>query len=78
MTQTRRHFPESYQVLAVRRFVMSPRRWASLKACWANGSARTSSKVTMPFRATASSEARARSCVAYASNWLRSLWSAMF
>ncbi|HBO3119435.1 TPA: transposase [Pseudomonas aeruginosa] len=29
---------------------------------------------TMPFRATASSGARARSRVAYASNWLRSPW----
>ncbi|PRD23096.1 UNVERIFIED_CONTAM: hypothetical protein NCL1_47320 [Trichonephila clavipes] len=57
---------------------MWPRRSASLKACWANGSASRNSKVTMPFRAMASSVARVLSCAGYASSWLRSPWSAMF
>ncbi|WP_434038364.1 hypothetical protein [Pseudomonas aeruginosa] len=35
-------------------------------------------QVTMPFRAMASSVAKARSCGVYASNWLRSPWSVMF
>ncbi|WP_158895388.1 MULTISPECIES: transposase [unclassified Pseudomonas] len=83
--QARRRSPESFKREAVdQAFAGTPLRHVaetlgiaeSLLGRWKRTS--TNSKVTMPFRAMASSGARVRSCVAYASNWLRSPWSVVF
>lgn len=81
MTQTRRRFPESFNREAVDQVLAgTPLRHVaetlgiaeSLLGKWKRQYEQQGDE------ATASSGARARSCVVYASNWLRSPWSAMF
>ncbi|HEK1626356.1 TPA: transposase [Pseudomonas aeruginosa] len=84
MTQTRRRFPESFKREAVDQVLAgTPLRHVaetlgiaeSLLGKWKRQYEQQGDDA---FRATASSEARARNCGVYASNWLRSPWSAMF
>ncbi|TBU97087.1 transposase [Phytopseudomonas dryadis] len=80
MIQTRRRFPESFEREAVNQVLAGTalRHVADTLGIADSLLGKWKRQVTMPSRATASSVARAQSCVDSASNWPKSPWSAMF
>ncbi|MBS7661594.1 transposase [Pseudomonas lalucatii] len=80
---TRRSFPESFkheavdQVLACTLFRHVNQTLGITESLLAKWKRQYEQQGGDAFRATASSVVRARSCVGYVSNWLRSPWSAM-
>ncbi len=79
MTQTRRRFPESFKREAVDQALAdTPLRHVAETLGIAESLLGKWKRQYEQQGATASSVVSARSCAGYASNWLRSPWSAMF